>query len=133
MKQSLLPACGTAIVVALGIFLLPYAGVRIPLEQLMLGAAGVSTGVALGAVVYLLLNKTPGKISASELMSKRLCDIEGLIRPFPTEKVQALSVRPETFARDIDTVRHPEKYRDKTITLSERYSTVFAANRTSIT
>jgi hypothetical protein len=120
MKKSLIPACATAIFVALGIFLLPYAGVRIPLEQLMLGAAGVSTGVALGAVVYLLLNKTPGKISPSELMSKRLCDIEGLIRPFPTEKVQALSVRPETFARDIDTVRHPEKYRDKTITLSLR-------------
>jgi hypothetical protein len=120
MSRALLGAFVAAVVVAAGIFALPYANIHIPLPQLLIGAAALSSGVTIGAIVFLGLNRNPVKIGASELTHKRLCDIEGLIRPFPTEKVQALSIRPETFARNIDTIVHPEKYRDRTITLSLR-------------
>lgn len=120
MNKALLAAVAAAVVVAAGIFALPYAHVQIPLPQLLIGAAALSTGITVGAIVYLGFHRQPVKIGPSELKAKRLCDIEGLIRPFPTEKVQALSIRPETFARNLDTVAHPEKYRDKTITLSLR-------------
>lgn len=123
MHKALIAAGAIAIVVAAVIFampMLPAWGIHVALPQLLIGAAALSAGVTVGAIVFSAMRSAPIKIMPSELLGKPLRSIEGLIQPFPTQKVQALSIRPETFARQLDTVVHPEKYSDKTIVVSLR-------------
>ena len=67
------------------------------------------------------MSKPAERPTASKLFSKRLCEIDNLVDHFPTkENGKELFVRPETSAADLDPVKNPERYRNKSIILRLR-------------
>jgi hypothetical protein len=113
--------CGAAL--GAGYYLATTYGYRLSPSLLIVAAGAIAFGSAASIITFLSLGKTQEKLSPEKLMGKQLGHIAQLIQYFPTENVQALSIRPSTFAKDLDTVVHPEKYTKRPIVVSLHAST----------
>jgi hypothetical protein len=91
-------------------FAMPYAGVQIPLETIILAGAALTMGAASAVLTSAILTR-PAKKTRNDLMSERLSS-SGLILKFPKpSESMALSIRPETRPEHLDVVKNPGRYK----------------------
>lgn len=108
-------------VLAAAYFYAPQMGVHLTPAQLTAVGAGVAFSATIALLMFLSMNKPAEKASGTKLFGKRIGEIENLIDYFPANGAgKDLFIRPETHAGELDPIRSPDKYRDKSITLRLR-------------
>jgi hypothetical protein len=99
----------------------PQLGFAVTPQMLSISGSAVAVGCTIALVLFMAMSKPTEKPTASKLFSKRLGEIENLVDYFPTkESGKELFIRPETSAADLDPVKNPDRYRNKSIILRLR-------------
>jgi hypothetical protein len=109
---------GTA--VAGMVLALPQYGIQLPLPIMIGVAAALATGAVFALVTATIFPKVQPKVSVKSLLDEPVSMVKELIDFFPTAKIQALSIRPETSVRSIDTAQNPQKYAGRKIVMHIR-------------
>src|SRR5690242_9714685 len=102
----------------------PRLGFVVTPQMLSISGSAVAVGCTIALVVFMAMSKPAEKPAAAKLFSRKLSEIENLIDYFPTkENGKELFIRPETSAHDLDPVKNPDRYRNKSIILRLRGGT----------